>query len=74
MSFSQELIQAAQPYLTANEHHPFIQAVFNDQLDTKHFTTIFSKTYVMPMPKRLSKPTWWPKVPRLRISACSPTN
>lgn len=35
MSFSQEFIQAAQPYLTANEHHPFIQAVFNDQLDTK---------------------------------------
>lgn len=35
MSFSQELIQAAQPYLKANIAHPFIQAVIDDKLDRK---------------------------------------
>lgn len=35
MSFSQELIQASQPYLLANQQHPFIQSVLHNQVDAK---------------------------------------
>ena len=35
MSFSQELIKAGQPYLIANEQHPFIQSVLRNQVDAK---------------------------------------
>lgn len=32
MTFTQELIEAAQPYLLANQQHPFIQAVLHNQV------------------------------------------
>lgn len=35
MSFSQELIEAGQPYLIANQQHPFIQSVLHNQVDAK---------------------------------------
>lgn len=35
MSFSQELIKVSQPYLIANEQHPFIQSVLHNQVDAK---------------------------------------